>query len=342
VLCHTVEMTRRHRPLCTPARAFAQALIAAALACRIGDVGAQNPVPYPQRNVQLVVPYTPGTGADILARALGPRLAERWKVAVIPVNRAGATGIIGTDYVAKAAPDGHVLLMTATSFATSPAFAAKLPFDPIRSFAPVVQLAASELTLVVHAQLPVRSVGELIELAKRRPGQLLYSSPGNGGPQHLTTELIKLEAGIDMVHVPHKGASGAIADLIGGHVQAMVSATQTISPQVRSEKVRMLAVMSDKRSTAFPDVPTMKEQGLPNLVVATWYGVFAPAGTPAAIVMKLNAEMNSLLAEPEVRQVLERQDMIAIGGTPERFAELVRTDLARWARVVAAANIKAD
>jgi len=330
------------RRLRSTSRLLAQGSIATALACWAGGLGAQNPVAYPQRNVQVVIPYTPGTGADIVARALGPRLAERWKVAVVADNRPGATGIIGTDYVAKAAPDGHVLLMTATSFATSPALTPKLPFDPIRSFTPIVQVAASELTLVVHPQLPVKSMGELIQLAKSRPGELLYASPGNGGPQHLTTELIKLETGIDIVHVPYKGASGATADLIGGHVQAMVAAMQTISPQVRSGKVRMLGVMSDKRAAAFPEVPTMKEQGLPKLVVQTWYGLFAPAGTPAAIIAKLNSEMNVLLGQVEVGEVLARQDMIAVGGTPERFATLVSADLARWARVVAAANIKAD
>jgi tripartite-type tricarboxylate transporter receptor subunit TctC len=335
------EMTRRWR-LYRTRRVSARTVIAIALACCIANVSAQTQPAYPQRNVQVVVPYTPGTGADIIARALGPRLAERWKVAVIVDNRPGATGIIGTEYVAKAATDGHVLLMTATSFATTPALTPKLPFDPIRSFAPVVQVAASELTLVVHPQLPVKSVRELIQLAKRRPGQLHYSSPGNGGPQHLTTELIKLETGIDIVHVPHKGASGAIADLIGGHVQAMVAATQTVSPQVRSGKARMLAVMSNQRSAAFPDVPTMKEQGLPGLVVETWYGLFAPSGTTEAIVAKLNAEMNSLLSEVEVRQVLGRQGMSTVGGAPEHFAGLIRTDLARWARVVAAAKIKAD
>ena len=288
------------------------------------------------------MPYTPGTGADIIARALGPRLAERWKVAVITDNRPGATGIIGTDFVAKAAPDGHVVLMTATSFGTAPALVPKLPFDPVRSFAPVVQIAASELTLVVHPQLPVRSVRDFIQLAKRRPGQLLYSSPGNGGPQHLATELIKLEAGIDIVHVPYKGASGAVIDLVGGHVQAMVSAIQTISPHVRGGKLRMLAVMGEKRSHAFPEVATMKEQGLPNLVVETWYGLFAPSGTPAAVVAKLNADVNALLEQGEVREALARQDLNAVGGSPERFGELVRRELARWARVVTAAKIRAD
>jgi tripartite-type tricarboxylate transporter receptor subunit TctC len=185
-------------------------------------------------------------------------------------------------------------------------------------------------------------VRELIQLAKRRPGQLLYSSPGNGGPQHLTTELIKLETGIDIVHVPYKSAAGALTDLMGGHVQAMVSAMQTISPQVRAGKVRMLAVMSEKRAAAFPDVATMKEQGLPNLVVETWYGMFAPAGTPGAVVAKLNTEVNALLREADVREALARQDMNPVGGSPERFGDMVARELARWARVVAAARIKAD
>ena len=307
-----------------------------------GGAGAQGPVAYPQRNVQIVVPYTPGTGADLIARTLGPRLAERWKVGVIADNRPGATGNIGTEFVAKAAPDGYVLLMTATSFATTPALSRKLPFDPVTSFAPVVQIAASELTLVVHPQLPVKSLREFIQLARHRPGQLLYSSPGNGGPQHLATELIKLETGIDIVHVPYKGAAGAMTDLIGGHVEAMVSAMQTIAPQVRGGKLRMLAVMGEKRSAAFPAVPTMKEQGLPNLVVETWYGMFAPAGTPPAVIAQLNADLNALIQQPDVRESLVRQDLNAVGGSPERFGEMVRRDLARWTRVVAAAKIKPD
>ena len=303
---------------------------------------AQAPAAYPQRNVQLVVPYTPGTGADILSRALGPRLAERWKVGVITDNRPGATGIIGTDYVAKSQPDGHILLVTATSFGTVPALTPKLPFDPVKSFMPVVQIAASELTFVVHPQLPVRSMRDFLQLAKRHPGELLYSSPGNGGPQHLATELIKLETGIDIVHVPYKGAAGAVTDLIGGHVQAMVSAVQTISSQVRAGKVRMLAVMGDKRSAAFPDVPTLKEQGLPKLVVETWYGMFAPAGTPGNVLAKLNTDVNALLEQPDVRELLARQGMNPVGGSAERFAEIVKREIARWSRVVAAAKIKPD
>lgn len=323
-------------------RRLARTLMCVAATGWAAGLGAQGTATYPSRNVQLVVPYSPGTGADIIARMLGPRLAERWKVAVITDNRAGATGNIGTEFVARAAPDGHVLLMTATSFGTMPALTWNLPFDPLRSFAPVAQVAASELTLVVHPLLPVKSVQELIHLARRMPGRLLYSSPGSGGPQHLTAELIKLETGIDIVHVPYKGASGAVTDLIGGQVQVMVAATQTIAPHVRSGKVRMLAVMGERRSAAFPEVPTMKEQGLPNLVVETWYGLFAPADTPAAVVVKLNADVNSLLQQPEMRESLARQALNVAGGSPERFGEMVRLELARWTRVVTAAKIKPD
>jgi tripartite-type tricarboxylate transporter receptor subunit TctC len=211
---------------------------------------------------RFVVPYTPGTGADIVARVLGPRLAERWNVGVIADNRPGATGNIGADFVAKAVPDGHILLMTATSFCTTPALSAKLPFDPVKSFAPVIQVAASELILVVHPQLPAKSMREFIALAKRRPGQLFYASPGNGGPQHLTAELIKLETGIDIVHVPYKGMAGALTDLMGGNVQAMVSGIQTVAPQVRAGRLRMLATMGEKRSAAFPDVANDAGTGL--------------------------------------------------------------------------------
>ena len=222
--------------------------------CVAAAAFAQTAPQYPQRNVQIVVPYTPGVGADLVARTLAPKLGERWKVSVITDNRAGATGIIGTDYVAKAPADGHVLLVTATSFGTVPALTPKLPFDPVKSFAPVVQIAASEMTLVVHPQLPVKSVREFVQFVKRRPGQLHYSTPGNGGPQHLAAELMKLETGIDIVHVPYKGSAGAVTDLVGGHVEASVAGIQTVSPQVRGGKLRMLAVMSEKRAAAFPQL----------------------------------------------------------------------------------------
>jgi len=297
---------------------------------------------WPRRAIQIVVPYTPSTGADILARVLGPKLAERWKVPVVTENRAGASGNIGAEVVAKAAPDGYTLLCVATSFGTNPAVNRKLPFDPVKSFVPVIQLARSSVSVIVTPSLPAKSMREFIALARSEPGKLYYSSPGNGAPQHLAMELLKLDAGIDLIHVPYKGSGGALADLVGGHVQAMIVSLQTVAPYVQSGKLRMLAVMSSERSEAFPEVPTLKELGLPDLEVDTWYGVFAPAGTSGAIVAKLNAELNALLRQSDVRELLSKQGMAAVGGTPERFGELVLKELARWSRVVAAAGIKAD
>ncbi|MSQ52108.1 MAG: tripartite tricarboxylate transporter substrate binding protein [Betaproteobacteria bacterium] len=203
---------------------------------------------YPSRNVQIVVPYTPGTGADILSCVMAPRLAERWNVGVVTENRVGVTGNIGADFVAKSAPDGHVLLFTATSFATNPALNPKLPFDPVKSFAPVALVATGSMAVVINSQVPAKSMREFIDLVKAQPGKLNYSSTGNGGPQHLAMELIKLDLGMNIVHLPYKSAGGAITDLVGGQVQAMVTSLQTAAPHVASGKLRMLGVMSAERA----------------------------------------------------------------------------------------------
>jgi tripartite-type tricarboxylate transporter receptor subunit TctC len=307
--------------------------------CTSGLAVAQE---YPSRPVHLIVPYTPGTGADILARLLGPKLGERWKVGVPTENKPGATGNIGADFVAKAPPDGHTLLFVATSFGTTPALQKNLPFDPVKNFEPVALVATSGLVIVMNPQVPARSMKELIELAKRQPGKMHYSSPGNGGPQHLAMELIKLETGIDIVHVPYKGAAGALADVVGGHVDATIAAVQTAHPHVQSGRLRALAVMSAERSAAYPDVPTMREQGLHDLEVETWYGAFAPGGTPAAIVQKVNADINDMLKDMQVRDALEKQGMTPAGGPAQRLEALVKKELPRWRRVVNAAGIKAD
>jgi tripartite-type tricarboxylate transporter receptor subunit TctC len=296
---------------------------------------------YPSRTVHLIVPYTPGTGADILARLLGARLAERWKVGVVTENKPGATGNIGAALVAKSAPDGYTVLFVATSFGTTPALV-KTPFDPVKSFAPIALVATSGLVVVVNPQLAARSMREFIELAKREPGKLHYSSPGNGGPQHLAMELLKLELGLDIVHVPYKSAAGALGDVVGGHVQATIAAVQTAQPQVTSGQLRALAVMSAERSQAFAQVPTLKEQGLPELEVETWYGAFAPAETPSNVISKLNNDVNDLLKDEAIRALLAKQGMTPVGGPPGRLGELVRRELARWTRVVNAAGIKAD
>ena len=316
-----------------------RALLAAAALCISSAAFTQD---YPTRPVHLIVPYTPGTGADILARLLGPKLGERWKVGVPTENKPGATGNIGADFVAKAAADGHTLLFVATSFGTTPALQKNLPYDPVKSFDPVALIATSGLVVVVHPQVPARSMKELIEAAKRQPGKMHYSSPGNGGPQHLAMELVKLETGMDIVHVPYKAAAGALADVVGGHVDATVAAVQTAHPHVQSGRLRALAVMSLERSSAYPDVPTMKEQGLPDLEVETWYAAFAPANTPSQIIRKLNSDINAVLRDAQVREAIEKQGMSPVGGTPQRLAELVKNEIPRWTRVVAAAGIKAD
>ena len=316
-----------------------RALAALFLATLAGVAAAQES--YPSRPVHVVVPYTPGTGADILARVLGPKLAERWKAAVVTDNKPGATGNIGAEFAAKSPPDGYTLLLTATSFTTNPALK-PAPFDPVKDFAPIALLATGALGIYINPDVPAKNMRDFVALARTQPGKLYYSSPGNGGPQHLAMELLKLETGIDIIHVPYKGAAGAISDLVGGHVQAMVSALQTAAPHVQSGRLRLLAVMSSHRAEAFPDVPTLKEAGLPELEVETWYAVFAPAGTPAPIVARVNRDVNDLLREADVREVLAKQGLEPAGGAPDALGARVKRELASWTRVVKAAGIKAD
>jgi len=304
----------------------------------IGSASAQD---YPSRPVHIVVPYTPGTGADILARLVGAKLSERWKTAVITDNRPGATGNIGAELVAKSPPDGYAVLFAATSFAVNPALT-RTPYDPQKSFAPVALVATSSLAVLVNPEVPARSLREFIALAKAQPGKLHYGSPGSGGVQHLAMELIKLDAGIDIVHVPYKGLGGALSDTVAGHVQATVSALQSAAPHVQSGRLRMLAVLSAGRAAAFPEVPTLKEQGLPDLEIDTWYAAFVPAGTPAAVIQRLNAGINDSLNDSSVRTILEKQGMTPAGGDPARLEQLLKKELARWARVVNASGIKAD
>ena len=297
---------------------------------------------YPSRPIHIVVPYTPGTGADILSRVLGPKISDRWHGAIVTDNKPGAGGNIGAESVARAPADGYTLLLAATSFSSNPTLTKALPYDPIKSFAPVALVATGGLGVYVHPSLPAKTLREFIAYAKTQPGKLYYSSPGTGNVQHLAMELLKQETGMDIVHVPYKGAGGAIADLVGGQVQATVAALQTVAAHVHSGRIRMLAVMSAQRSEAFPDVPTLKEQGLPDIEVETWYALFAPAGTPEPIVAKWNAELNELLKEPDVKEVLAKQGLVPAGGTPQRLGERVKRELARWTAVVKKSGIKAE
>jgi tripartite-type tricarboxylate transporter receptor subunit TctC len=295
---------------------------------------------YPSRAVSVVVPFSPGTGIDILARALGERLSARWNEPVVVENKPGASGNIGAEAAAHASPDGYTVLMTATSFATNVPLAKRLPYDPQKSFAPVALVATGTLALVVPDSSAARSVREFVELAKSQPGKLNYASTGNGTVQHLSMELLKQALGIDLVHVPYKANAGAITDVAGGHVDAMITPVHTAGPLVRQNRLRMLAVLSGERSPVFPAVPTLKEQGLPDLEVEVWYAMFVPAGTPAPIVHKLNADLNAAL--PEISEPLAGQGLSPVGGSPEKLATFLKNELARWPKVVTAAGITAD
>jgi tripartite-type tricarboxylate transporter receptor subunit TctC len=307
-------------------------------------VGAQDAASYPiaGRSFRLIVPHGSGSGADILARLVGPKLAERWKVNVHADNRTGASGDIGIVAAAGAEPDGYTLLCVATVFTINPFMKKNPPYDPVKSFAPVSLLATSVLSLLVGPKVPAKTLPEFVALAHKQPGKLNYASSGIGSPQFVTMELLKLETKTDIVHIPYKDAPSMFRGMLTDEVQAQIQPLQTAAPQVANGNARMLAVMSANRAPAFPDVPTMRDLGYPNFVVETWYGVFAPAGTPAPIVAKLSAELNSILQEPDVREQLARQGMIPVGGSPERLRDFVQEDLARWKRVVTETGLKPE
>ena len=316
-----------------------KSLAALGLALACAWPAASHAQDYPSRTIQFVVPYTSGTTADVLARLLGAKLAQRWNVPVVVENKVGAGGVIGTDAVAKAAPDGHTVLFVATSFGTIPALQPKMPFDPIKSFAPVSLLGTSAMTLVSSNKFPAATVREFVEEVKKQPGVVNYASPGTGSSQHLAMELFKQETGTNMVHVPYKGTAGALNDIVAGHVQASVVSLQTATALVQNGKMRMLGVMSRERASTFPQVPTLAESGYPNLLVDTWYGVMAPAGTPPAVINKLNAEINQLLTLPEVKEAMAKQGVDPVGGKPEKLDTLVRSELKLWSRVVSRGKI---
>jgi tripartite-type tricarboxylate transporter receptor subunit TctC len=297
--------------------------------------------PYPSRPISIIVPYSPGTGIDIMGRAIAQNLSARWATGAVVDNKPGASGNIGTELVANAAPDGHTLLMTATTFATNAAINKNLRYDPAKGFVPISLAATGTMAFFTSLNTPAQTVQEFVSLARSRPGALSYASNGNGTPQHLAMELFKLETGIDVTHVPYKSA-GYISDVIGGRIDAVIMPIHTAAPYVHGGKMRMLAVMSAERSPVFPSVPTFREAGFANLQVDVWYGLLAPAGTPVEITARLNAEVNAMLAQPEVRELLGRQGLTPMGGPPARLGDLVKLELERWPRVVANAGIKPD
>lgn len=304
--------------------------------------GAANAQAYPTKPIRLIVPQSAGGSTDLVARPLAQKLSEAFKQAIVIDNRTGAGSTIGTDLVAKAAPDGYTLLAVAASFSMSPSLYRKLPFDPIRDFAPITQLSAFPNILVVLPSLPVKSVKELIAYAKARPGQLNFGSSGVATGTHLSMEQLMYLTGIRMVHVPYKGGAPSVNALLGGEVQVTFATISTALPFVKSGRLRALAVSTARRSAAASDVPTLAESGVPGYDYASWIGFLAPAKTPAAIVMKLNAEAVKAIRSPELKVILDVEASEPIGNSPEEFAAILTSEVARWRKVVAAAGIKAD
>jgi tripartite-type tricarboxylate transporter receptor subunit TctC len=294
------------------------------------------------RTIFIVVPFTPGTGIDVLARLIGEELRQRWNQPVVVENKPGASGNIGTQSAARAEPDGHTVMMTVNTFVMNASLFKSLPYDPVRSFEPIAEVATGALALAVHPSVPAKSVLELIAAAKAAPGRIDYASPGRGTPQHLAMELFKLTAGVDLKHVPYTGSAGAVKDLVGGHVKAMFIPVHTVLPLAHDGQVRVLAIGSEHRSGLAPNVPTLAEEGVAGFGVDLWYGLLAPAGTPKEIVARYNAAVHEILSTPKVKEALEKQGLVAVGGPPERLGELVRRDLARWAKVVKDAGITAE
>lgn len=318
-------------------------LVGTALALSCGMAAAAPAPSYPDKPIRLVVPFTPGGTSDILGRAIGQKLAEAWGQSVVIDNVPGAGGSVGADKVAKAAPDGYTLLMGHIgTLAVNPLVYPKLGYDPVKSFAPVAWVARVPNVLVVHPAVPAKSLQELVALAKAKPGQLNYGSGGNGSAAHIATEYLKLQTQTFIVHVPYRGTSPAMTDLVAGQIQLMMTGAPAVMQFVKSGQLHALAVSSSKRLEALPDVPTVAESGYKGFEADQWYGVMAPAGTPAAVVAKLNAQINQALASPELKARLQAEGAIANPVTPQAFGAHIQRELARWKPVVQAGHIRPD
>ena len=320
-------------------RFVALAVAALALGMPAGGAVADE---YPSKPIRFVAPYPPGSVTDLLARIIGQKLGESWKQPVIVENRGGGGSVIGTDIVAKAPPDGYTILMVAPDLAINQSLRSRLPYDAEKSFAPVTLLVSSPTVLCVHPSLPVTNLRELIAYAKARPGQLSYASGGNGTVGHLGMELLKHMAGIDMVHVPYKGTAAVVTAVLTGEVKLAFAQMSTARPQSLSGKLRILAVASEARAQAMPDLPTVAEAGLPGFKADVWFGVVAPAGTPSAIVSRLNSEIGNIMRMPDVRAQLLPQGIEPMTDTPEEFAALIHAEIAKWGKLVKETGARVD
>ena len=298
---------------------------------------------YPAKPVRVINPFAPGGGLDLVLRPVLQKMGESTKQSFIVDYRAGAAGIIGTDIVAKSPPDGYTLIGATTGTITiNPSTYAKLPFDPVRDLAPVSNIGSASFVLITHPSLALRNVGELITLAKRKPGELTLGSPGYGGINHVAGEYFSQLTGVRFTHVPFKGSAPMLTDIIGGHVMLAFDSTQATLPHIRAGKLRAMGIAAAKRSPIAPEIPTVLEAGGPAMAVASWYGLLAPAGTPRDIALKLHAEVVKALAAPDVIERFHASGVEPLGTAPDQFAAEINEDIARWAKVVRAANIRAE
>ena len=320
---------------------WTQALVGILMGFAALAAGAQG---YPARAVHVVVPYPAGGYYDLLARVIGGKLQETLGQPFVVENRVGANGIIGTDYTAKAAPDGYIIMMGGIGpHGINPSMYPKLPYNPVRDFAPIIHVASAPNVLVVHPSVPVRSVSELIALAKAKAGTLTFSSAGIGSSQHLSGEMLKMIAGVSMTHVPYKGSAPGVTAALAGEVTMMFATMADVVEHIRGNKLRALAVTGAARIAALPDVPTMAEAGVAGYEATAWFGMVAPAAVPRDIVMKLNQEVGRILQMPEVLARISQQGSAQIvGGTPEQFGEFIRAEGVKWSRVVKEAGIKPE
>ncbi|MDB5650927.1 MAG: tripartite tricarboxylate transporter substrate binding protein [Hyphomicrobiales bacterium] len=315
------------------------ALAAGAVAALPAGVHAQ---PFPGRTVTFIVPFSAGSGPDTIARLMGQYLGARWNQTIIVDNRTGASGNIGTSAVARATPDGTTMLVTANTLVMNMSLFKSVPYDPVKSFAPVVGLVYSVFACAVHKSLGVNTLAELVALAKAKPGTLNFGSPGLGSPHHVALELFKQKAGVDIMHVPYRQLSGAMQDLASGHIGGMfMPATQAVALAAAGD-VKVLAFSGDQRSAIAPDVPTLTEAGVAGVDIDNWWAILAPAGTPDEVVQRYNADLNAVLAEPAVKARLDAQALQVIGGSPDRLKEIIARDTSRWAQVLQAAGIKPE
>ncbi|HLE67098.1 MAG TPA: tripartite tricarboxylate transporter substrate binding protein [Burkholderiales bacterium] len=313
-------------------------------ACLAGSAFAVLAQSYPTKAVRFVVPYPAGGYYDLLARVIGAKLTENWSQPVVVENRVGANGMVGTDFVAKSPPDGYTILMGGIGpFGISPSLYAKMAYDPVRDFAPVIHVASAPNVLVVHPSVDARSVKELIALARSDPGKLTFSSAGSGSSQHLSAEMFNTMVGARMTHIPYKGSAPAVTATLGGQVSVLFGTMADVVAHIRADKLRALAVTSARRIPSLPDVPTMIEAGVPGFEATAWFGVFAPAAVPHDIIAKLNQDIGRILRLPDVLERISQQGSAEIvGGSPEQYGAFVRAEIAKWAKVVSESGAKAD